>query len=92
VIRRDLRTREGGHAFAVIPAPRESGESALNGRRARSVINMTRGMWPLIVLDRIFMHLHINYKARTTVSPVPSSWLGIPAVGICLFPETISRT
>ena len=62
VVRRDLRTKEGGHSFVVIPTGTTSGPDALHW--AEGKIGGKYDSWDLVVIlfDRIFTHLHINYK------------------------------
>ncbi|MEP6756642.1 MAG: hypothetical protein ABJA67_14145 [Chthonomonadales bacterium] len=62
VVCRDLRTKEGGHTFVVIPQSNGSGKKALDW--AESKIGDKYDSMDLVVIlfDRIFTHLHINYK------------------------------
>src|SRR2546421_62474 len=88
VMRRDLRTREGGHVFRVIPAPRDSGPDVHEW--ASGEIGAKYDPWdvPVIILDRIFLHLHLNYKApsnRFTCGEFVAR--AFQQAGICLFPE-----
>ncbi len=64
VVRRDLRTREGGHHFVVIADPTGKGREALNWAETKVGEGYDRADVAVIILERVFQHLHINHTPR----------------------------
>lgn len=65
VIRRDLR--EGGqNDYLVIPAPENQGVEALNWARQQIGDGYDVPGVAVLVLERLFTNLHINYKSPNT--------------------------
>lgn len=61
VVRRDLRTREGGHTFTVIPAPEGKGAVALEWARAKIGSKFDRLDFLVILVDRFVTRLRLHY-------------------------------
>ncbi len=68
VIDRDLRGPEGAHTYAVIPAPDGAGQAALAWAKSQIGAKYDRFDVVIIVLDRIFRHLHLNYTPNDKYS------------------------
>lgn len=64
VVRRDLRTREGGCFFKVIPAPHDVGYRALEWARLEIGASYDKLGVLALILDRVFALYHINSKPR----------------------------
>lgn len=64
VIRRDLR--EGQNDYLVIPAPENKGIKALNWARKQIGDGYDVPGVAVLVLERLFTNLHINYKSPNT--------------------------
>jgi hypothetical protein len=57
-----LRSNEGGHEFVVIPPPNAAGPRALDWAKSKLGDGYDNVGLAVLVLERIFMHLHINYR------------------------------
>ncbi len=68
VIRRDLRSPEGGHHYVVVPTPHPEAEHALHWAETQIGDKYDRLDVVVIVLERLFRHLHINYTPRNRFS------------------------
>ncbi len=64
VVRRNLRRREGGHDFLVVPTSEGAGKAALAWAEAKVGAGYDRLDILILILERIFLHLHINYTPR----------------------------
>ena len=62
VVRRDLRSKEGGHTWTVIPAPQGRGEAALAWACTQIGDQFDRFDFLVILLDRIVGRLKIHYE------------------------------
>ncbi len=62
VVRRDLRSKEGGHSWTVIPAPDACGPKALDWARSQIGDTFDRFDFLVILLDRIVGRLRIHYE------------------------------
>ena len=61
VVRRSLRDVTDIHDFALIPAPQDAGQVALNWAATQIGAGYDRTDVLVMLCDRIFRHLHINY-------------------------------
>ena len=88
VVRRDLRSREGGHQFVVVRAPEGKGPAALQWAHSKLGDGYDAKDLVIIALDRIFMHLHLNYAPgdRFTCGEFVAS--AFEQAGIRLFGDT----
>ena len=68
VVRRNLQSREGGHDFVVAPAPEGRGEAALAWGESKVGADYDRIDVVVIVLERVFRHLHLNYTSHDKFS------------------------
>ena len=87
VITRDLRGEEGGHYFVSIPAPEGKGEAALAWARANVKDRYDGKGIVVLLLDRIFLHLHLNYTPNTEYTCGEFVAAAYDAAGVCLFPD-----
>jgi hypothetical protein len=85
VIRRDLRGREGGHSYRVVPGPEGKGLDALRWAQERIGARYDRLDVVVIVLERVFRHLQINYTPRDRFSCGEFVALAYAEVGVTLF-------
>jgi len=86
-VRRDLRTREGGHTFTVIPAPEGKGRLALYWARARIGTKFDRLDFLVILIDRVVTRLRLHYHAFGTYSCGEFVAKAYTAAGVRLFPD-----
>ena len=62
VVCRDLRSREGGHAFQVIPMPENEGCAALAWAKSQIGAKYDNLDVVVIVLEHLFKRLRLNYR------------------------------
>lgn len=87
VVRRDLRSHEGGRHYRVAPAPEGKGEAALRWALGKLGAGYDRLDIAIIVLERMFRHLHINYTPRSKFSCGEFVAMAFQQVGAPLFPD-----
>ena len=87
VVRRDLRTKEGGHSWTVIPAPQGRGEPALAWARSQIGDNFDRFDFLVIFIDRVFGWLKIHYEPFGKYSCGDFVARAFREAGVVLFPE-----
>ena len=87
VVRRDLRSKEGGHAFTVIAAPDGTGQLALDWAVAKIGSKFDRLDFLVILVDRFFTRLRLHYHAFGAYSCGEFVAKAFTAAGIRLFPE-----
>lgn len=87
VVRRDLRTKEGGHSFIVIPAPEEAGETALDWARAKIGSKFDRLDFLVILIDRVVTRLRLHYHGFGAYSCGEFVAKAFTAAGVRLFPD-----
>ena len=87
VVRRDLTGPEGDACFVVIPAPEGKGREALTWAEG----NLGNGYAVIgvfvLILERIFKHLQINYKAPDKFSCAEFIAEAFEHAGVTLFPD-----
>ena len=86
VVSRDLRGPEGTHFCAILPSPEGKGLAALAW--AKSQIGGKYDRWDIlvIVLEHIFIHLHLNYAPPGRFSCGEFVARAFEAAGFCPFP------
>lgn len=62
VVRRDLRSKEGGHTWTVIPAPNGAGPHALDWARSQIGSGFDRIGLLVIILERVVRAFRIHYE------------------------------
>jgi hypothetical protein len=86
-VRRELRTREGGHTFTVIPAPEGRGQVALDWARAKIGAKFDRLDFLVILIDRFFTRLRLHYHGFGAYSCGELVAKAYSAAGVRLFPD-----
>ena len=87
VVRRDLRTKEGGHTFTVIPAPDGGGQVALDWARAKIGSKFDRLDFLVILIDRFVTRLRLHYHGFGVYSCGEFVAKAYTAAGVRLFPD-----
>jgi uncharacterized protein YycO len=87
VVRRDLRSNEGGHVFTVIPAPEGTGTLALDWARAKLGSKFDRLDFLVILVDRLVTRLRLHYHSFGAYSCGEFVAKAFTAAGVRLFPE-----
>lgn len=87
MVRRDLRSKEGGHSWTVIPAPQGYGRGALEWARSQLGAKFDRLDFLIIVIDRIFRPLKIHYEPLGKYSCAEFVARAFREAGVVLFPE-----
>ena len=87
VVRRDLRTKEGGHTFRVIPAPEGRGQLALDWGRAKIGSKFDRLDFLVILVDRFVTRLRLHYHGFGAYSCGEFVAKAFTAAGVRLFPD-----
>ena len=87
VVRRDLRTKEGGHTFTVIPAPEGKGQLALDWATAKIGSKFDRLDFLVILFDRLVTRLRLHYHGFGAYSCGEFVAKAFTAAGVRLFPE-----
>ncbi len=87
VVRRDLRDKEGGHSWTVIPAPRGYGPAALEWARSQIGDKFDRLDLLVILIDRVFRPLRIHYEPFGKFSFAEFVARAYREAGVILFPE-----
>ena len=87
VVRRDLRTKEGGHTFTVIPAPEGKGQLALDWARAKIGSTFDRLDFLVILIDRFVTRWRLHYHAFGAYSCGEFVAKAFSAAGVRLFPD-----
>ncbi len=87
VVRRDLRTKEGGHTFRVIPAPEGRGPVALDWARAKIGSKFDRLDFLVILVDRVVTRLRLHYHGFGAYSCGEFVTKAYTAAGVRLFPD-----
>lgn len=87
VVRRDLRTKEGGHVFTVIPAPEGKGQLALDWARAKIGSKFDRLDFLVILIDRLVTRLRLHYHSFGAYSCGEFVAKAFSAAGVRLFPD-----
>ena len=87
VVRRDLRTKEGGHVFTVIPAPEGKGQLALDWARAKIGSKFDRLDFLVILIDRLVTRLRLHYQSFGAYSCGEFVAKAFSAAGVRLFPD-----
>lgn len=87
VVRRDLRTKEGGHTFTVIPAPGGKGQLALDWARAKIGAKFDRLDFLVIFIDRVVTRLRLHYQGVGAYSCGEFVAKAYSAAGVRLFPD-----
>jgi len=87
VVRRDLRTKEGGHTFTVIPAPEGKGQLALDWARAKIGAKFDRLDFLVILIDRFVTRLRLHYHGFGAYSCGEFVAKAFTAAGVRLFPD-----
>jgi len=86
-VRRDLRSKEGGHTFTVIPAPEGKGAIALDWARARIGAKFDRIGLVVILVDRVVTRMRVPYHAVGAYSCGELVAKAFSAAGVRLFPD-----
>ena len=86
-MRRDLRAKEGGHTWTVIPAPRGYGGPALAWARSQLGARFDRLDLLVILIDRIFRPLRIHYEPIGKFSCGEFAARAFREAGVVLFPD-----
>src|SRR5262249_3119431 len=86
---RDLRGKAGAHHFVVIPAPDGKGKEALHWARheVRMGARYDERDIMVMLLDRIFFNLHLNYTPNTEYTCSEFIAVAFDKVGVRLFPD-----
>ncbi len=87
VVRRDLRSAEGGHIFQVIPAPEGKGQLALDWARAKIGSKFDRLDFLVILIDRLVTRIRLHYHSFGAYSCGEFVAKAFTAAGVRLFPE-----
>ncbi len=87
VVQRDLRTKEGGHVWTVIPAPTGGGPKALDWARSQIGDSFDRFDFLVILLDRIVGRLHLHYEPFGKYSCAEFVARAFREAGCVLFPD-----
>jgi hypothetical protein len=87
VVRRDLRSKEGGHSWTVIPAPQGHGGPALDWARSQIGDKFDRLDFLVILIDRIVGRLKIHYEPFGKYSCAEFVARAFREAGVVLFPE-----
>jgi uncharacterized protein YycO len=87
VVRRDLRSKEGGHVFTVIPAPEGKGPVALDWARAKIGSKFDRLDFVVILIDRLVTRLRLHYHSFGAYSCGEFVAKAFSAAGVRLFPD-----
>jgi uncharacterized protein YycO len=87
VVRRDLRSPEGGHNWTVVPAPEGHGVAALEWARSQIGAKFDRLDFLVIVIDRIFGPLKIHYEPFGKYSCAEFVARAFREAGVVLFPD-----
>jgi len=87
VVRRDLRTKEGGHTFVAIPAPEGAGPVALDWARAKIGSKFDQLDFLVIFLDRVITRLRLHYHGFGAYSCGEFVTKAFTAAGVRLFPD-----
>ena len=87
VVRRDLRSKEGGHTWTVIPAPPGYGPAALEWARSQIGDKFDRLDLLVILIDRVFRPLQIHYEPFGKYSCGEFVARAYREAGVVLFPE-----
>ena len=87
VVRRDLRTKEGGHTFTVIAAPDGKGQLALDWARAKIGAKFDRLDFLVILIDRFVTRLRLHYHGFGAYSCGEFVAKAFTAAGVRLFPD-----
>ena len=86
VVRRDLRSKEGGHRFTVIPAPEGKGQPALDWARAKIGSKFDRFDFLIIMIDRVITRVQLHYHGFGAYSCGEFVAKAFTAAGVRLFP------
>jgi uncharacterized protein YycO len=87
VVRRDLRSPEGGHQWTVIPAPDGCGPKALDWARSQIGDQFDRFDFLVILLDRIVGRMRIHYEPFGKYSCGELVARAFREAGCVLFPD-----
>jgi uncharacterized protein YycO len=87
VVRRDLRSKEGGHSWAVIPAPHGYRRAALEWARSQIGDHFDRFDFLVILFDRIFGSPQIHYEPFGKYSCGEFVARAFREAGVVLFPD-----
>jgi hypothetical protein len=87
VVRRDLRSKEGGHTWTVIPAPVGRGPKALDWARSQIGDQFDRFDFLVILLDRIVGRMRIHYEPFGKYSCGEFVARAFREAGCVLFPD-----
>jgi hypothetical protein len=86
-VRRDLRSKEGGHSWTVIPASQGHSELALAWARSQIGDTFDRLDFLVILIDRIVGVLKIHYEPLGKYSCGEFVARAFREAGVILFPE-----
>jgi len=86
-VRRDLRSKEGGHTWTVIPGPEGRGEAALAWARTQIGDAFDRFDFLVILLDRIVARLRIHYEPFGKYTCGEFVARAYREAGVVLFPD-----
>lgn len=87
VVQRNLRSREGGRTFVAAPAPQGKGREALDWAQTQIGAPYDRFDIVIIVLERLFRHLHLNYTPNDRYSCGEFVARAYQQAGVTLFPD-----
>ena len=87
VVRRDLRSKEGGHSFTVLPAPEGKGGLALDWARAKIGSKFDRLDFLVILIDRLVTRIRLHYQGVGAYSCGEFVAKAFSAAGVRLFPD-----
>lgn len=87
VVRRDLRSNEGGHTFTVIPAPGGAGPVALDWARSKIGSKFDRLDFLVILIDRVITRMRLPYHRFGAYSCGEFVTMAFAAAGERLFPD-----
>jgi uncharacterized protein YycO len=87
VVRRDLRSKEGGHTWTVVSAPDGCREKALEWALSQIGDKFDRFDFLVILLDRIVGRLHIHYEPFGKYSCAEFVARAFREAGCVLFPD-----
>jgi len=92
VVARDLRKRDGGGVcFKVVPAPEGKGVGAVVWARTQIGDSYDVVGVLVLVLERLFVTLNLNYTARDKFSCAEFVATVYREVGVTLFPDLLPR-
>lgn len=87
VVRRDLRTKEGGHTWTVIPAPDAGGPAALAWATSQLGAKFDRLDFLIILIDRVLTRFRLPHNPVGKYSCGEFVAKAFKEAGVWLFPD-----